>query len=63
MAIRFENTAGENSRTSKLTGAQVEAIRRRRRQGEDAKRLAQEFGVSKDYVYQLARRNRWKSLA
>lgn len=53
---------GENHPSAKLTADDVRAIRERRRQGESAKDLAKEYGISEFYVYAVARGDSWKAL-
>ena len=51
---------GEAHNFAKLTEQKVRAIRRRRLEGEELKKLAAEYGVSVQAVYNAVRRETWK---
>lgn len=51
---------GEAIASSRLLACQVREIIRRKAEGESAKALASEFGVTDFHVYRLARRERWR---
>ena len=61
--IRFQDTAGEKHPLARLKRSQVRAIRRRRKRGEIAQALADEYLLSVDYVRKICRRIAWRSLA
>lgn len=48
---------GERNGMSKLTDEEVREIRRLRRMGRPAKQLAQQYGINRNYVYDLAAGN------
>lgn len=52
-------TRGERNATSKLTDFQRKEIWRRRAAGEDAVRLANEYGVNRSQIYKIARAPQW----
>lgn len=56
------STRGEAIHTSKLTAAQVTAIRTRSANGERSKDLAREFGVDYDTIWAIVTRRKWKHL-
>ncbi|EOV2334965.1 HNH endonuclease [Pseudomonas aeruginosa] len=54
---------GMRARHRKLSDVQVLEIRRRRREGESPRRIASDYGISRDYVRVLASGNAWKCLS
>lgn len=59
---RGRGAAGLTNANARLTPAQVQSIRERRLQGESTKALASEFGVTPQYIGQLAR-GKWRKSA
>lgn len=57
---RGVDNRGERCGTAKLTGANVDDIRRRHRAGERAVALAVEYGVCESQVYYILRGECWK---
>lgn len=56
---RAADSRGEASAVAKLTAAQVDEMRERRREGETAASIGMRFGVSKGYVYNVVTGRRW----
>lgn len=54
------NNAGARNPNAKLTAAQAEEIVRRRRAGEQRRRLAAEFGVSEGHIYNIVHGRAWR---
>jgi hypothetical protein len=53
---------GEHINTAKLTESDVLSIRARYRDGESARKLCAEFGISKTSIFQILRRKTWKHI-
>lgn len=58
----LSNTAGENSRTRKLTVAQVKAIRKEWAAGKRGKERAKFHGISPSHYNQIGRRALWRTV-